>query len=108
MTKYKDVDKSYTRCIGTVMDRDGWSSHQCTNRGKHHEEGRWWCGIHAPSKVKARRLKSELAFDLQWQESKLKQEIVTRALRADSKKLPKDLREVVEQYRELISGESDA
>lgn len=40
------------RCAGKVSDNR--RSYPCASNGRYEEEGRWWCGVHAPSKVSER------------------------------------------------------
>jgi hypothetical protein len=40
------------RCAAKVWHE--YHQSPCSSRGKYEEDGRWWCGTHAPSKVKAR------------------------------------------------------
>lgn len=35
-----------------------WAHYACSKTAKYHENGKWWCGTHAPSKVKERADKS--------------------------------------------------
>ena len=37
----------------------GHHFYSCHKLGKVEEDGKWWCGIHAPSKVAARRAKRD-------------------------------------------------
>lgn len=41
----------------------GWTNYgaKCQLSGKLNEDGAYWCGIHAPSAVKARRIRSRSA-----------------------------------------------
>lgn len=48
----------------TALERcAGWTDYgaQCQWWGTLNEDGHWWCGIHAPSKVKARRRRTNAA-----------------------------------------------
>lgn len=45
------------KCAGYC--KSTWHSYPCLNNGIFFEEGTHWCGVHAPSKVKARRDKAE-------------------------------------------------
>lgn len=41
-------------CVGSVYDsKIGFSP--CGNRGTHKENGKFWCGLHLPSRVKAKQ-----------------------------------------------------
>ena len=42
------------RCQGRVYDYSVSQSFQCANKGKYRERKKWYCGIHAPSKIKER------------------------------------------------------
>lgn len=44
------------RCSAQVADHTGFFFHQCQKRARHFENGQWYCGTHAPTRVEARRL----------------------------------------------------
>lgn len=50
------------KCAGEAYDRYSGRFYSCTNAGKHHEDGKWWCGIHAPSKKAAKQKKQWDAY----------------------------------------------
>jgi len=41
------------QCAGRVSGH-GWHRRDCAVPAKYEEDGKWWCGAHAPSKVAAR------------------------------------------------------
>ena len=52
------------KCAGRKPSLSGYDSYPCHNPGKLQEEGLWWCGIHAPSAVRARREKWQAKWDV--------------------------------------------
>ena len=51
------------KCSGSVWDRSGFHATKCGNNAKLHEEGRWWCGVHAPSARAKRDAKRVAVWD---------------------------------------------
>lgn len=41
-------------CEGTVYGGIP-TEYPCSRKGRHYEDGKWWCGMHAPSKLAAKR-----------------------------------------------------
>jgi hypothetical protein len=49
-------------CAGDVANDYGVGFHRCTSNGKFEENGAWWCGVHLPSAVAAKRATREAAY----------------------------------------------
>jgi len=49
--------EKYNKCSGEIQG--DWRSYPCTKNAKYFEDDKWWCGIHAPSKVKERQEKRD-------------------------------------------------
>ena len=48
------------QCEARVWGHDAWTgSYPCNNLGKYFEDGKWWCGMHAPSKQREREAKRD-------------------------------------------------
>ena len=68
-------DTTRKRCAATVRQVGGWNHDRpCFRPAKFHEEGKDWCGTHAPSKVAVRDAKQRVkweaeraARDLRWE-----------------------------------------
>ncbi len=54
-----------------IMDTWGHTA-PCEHNAAIQEDGKWWCGRDAPSRVKARREKRELKWDAKWAKIKEK------------------------------------
>ena len=56
------------RCSGQAWERGLAFGHhyRCTRNGTVHEDGKWWCRIHAPSLVKQKRDKQQAKYDARW------------------------------------------
>ena len=49
-------NENLNRCSYRVRDQGRWPTyHRCTRKGIHSEDGKWYCGTHAPSLVEKRR-----------------------------------------------------
>lgn len=62
------MDPNHDMCVKKVWR--GYTSYRCDNKGKYKENGEFYCGIHLPSKVKARDDKRDKAFKKGWDEQK--------------------------------------
>ena len=65
------TDKIDNRCEGFNDGGTRQSASPCLEPAKYHEDDKWWCGRHAPSKVKARskkRVEKEDAETKVWRE----------------------------------------
>lgn len=49
-------------CAGQVHQPFGVDFYSCPNRGRYHEDGKWWCGTHRPSAEAARKAKRDDAY----------------------------------------------
>ena len=58
------------RCAETsVRDSGRWPSyHHCYNRGVETEDGKLWCRIHTPSRVRERREKADAASQMRFEQ----------------------------------------
>jgi hypothetical protein len=45
------------RCEASTYDADSRRNWPCQNKAKYHEDGKHYCGVHAPSRIEARRQK---------------------------------------------------
>ena len=52
---YKQDDVGNNLCVASIWEKHWFR--QCCNKAKYEEHGHWFCGTHAPSKVKARKAK---------------------------------------------------
>jgi len=43
------------QCAGRVAG-GGWGRRDCAAPAKYEEDGKWWCGVHVPSRVEAKRV----------------------------------------------------
>ena len=76
-------------CAGRVYSL--FHSYPCGKPGKHEEDGKWWCGIHAPSKIAARKAKTFARWEAkravhnkQYAKERAAREIVEAALKDDA------------------------
>ena len=83
---------------------------KCSRTAKHHEGGKDYCGIHAPSKVEARAAKKRAAEDRKaahhnqiLSERIASNAVIGVALRVPEESLPPDLREAVKTLRNVRS-----
>lgn len=48
-------------CAGRVWDR--WTHYGCAKPATHFEDEKWWCHVHAPSKIAARKSKKNAEWN---------------------------------------------
>ena len=67
------MGKEKKGCIAEFMTSGGWRMQSCSRTGKIERNGKFYCGIHDPMKVKARRDAAQKKWDDKWkvQEAKL-------------------------------------
>ena len=54
--------KAKEECEGHTYESHSGTFPPCDYPGKYFEDGKHWCGIHAPSKMKARREKNDAKY----------------------------------------------
>lgn len=85
-------------CAGHVFDGT-FRGHGCTLNGKYFENGKWYCGIHAPSKTRAKRDKKD---------EMRKREQEWRAKRRMKNDLEREIKdEIIEVVKQLGVAEDD-
>lgn len=86
------------RCEDQVREAGRWSHHHpCGKPAKYHEDGKDWCGVHAPSRIRARLEKRQNNPDnIRDKIYDLKREIGWRQSNLD--KLLKQLKDMGERY----------
>lgn len=55
-------------CSADVNNESGFGTYKCSRTGSLYEDGKWWCGQHVPSKVKARREALHKKAEQKWGE----------------------------------------
>ena len=90
------------KCAGEIYE-----SHRfwdCSKTGKLNEDGKWWCGIHAPSAVAARRAKQDAkwksysaARDKRYAIEAAGRRVIAAAIAGN----PSEIQQAVNHYRNL-------
>ena len=90
------------RCTGRLWNDYDMRGYQCSKSGKYEEEGKWWCGTHAPSKVKARHEKQAAKYDAESKEREANRLKVRNRIKAEA------MREAAKAIEKLHDGLSNA
>lgn len=54
------------KCAAAVYYPGSWRSARCNKPGKFEEDGKWYCGIHNPAKIRARKAANQAKWDGEW------------------------------------------
>ena len=59
-------------CCEKVPGVGGWHFHNCSHKGKYLHDGKYYCGIHHPDKVKKRANEAQHKFNIEQEQQRLK------------------------------------
>lgn len=62
------------RCAGRVWHDGSFYSSACMNNGKHEHGGKWWCKMHHPPTVDAKRKERERKWDIKFRAEQAQRE----------------------------------
>lgn len=77
-TKERRAKERPPRCSAFVSHPHMFSPGQCSKNGKVERDGKWYCTVHDPVKVKERSDAKSKAYDAEWKAKEVRRERVQR------------------------------